>query len=503
MKYMLGVDVGTTAVKAALVSEKGDILVSHPYEYKLLIPKENFVELDPEEYWKAFKEVTREILETSKVSKNDVAVVSVSSQGETFVPIDRNGKPLCRAIVWLDNRSGEEANQIKNEFEVSQVYQITGQPEIVPTWPATKILWLKRNEPAVFSKTQKYLLVEDYLIYKLSGEFATDYSLLTSTLLFDIRTRNWWKEMLDFIGIRSDQLSKPMPSGSLVGEITEQAAKETGLSPETVVVTGALDHAAGAVGTGNIVPGIVTEYTGSVLAIYATIEEPLYYPEGKVPCHCHAIGDMYFLLLWCQTAGTVLKWFRDEFCQLEKKVSKHFTISPYKLMDLLAEKVSPTSEGLIVLPHLLGAASPEFNPKAKGVFFGITPRHTKAHFIRALMESVAYMMRKNLEIMVKMNIRVKEIRSIGGGANSRLWGQVKSDVSKIPIKTMQIQEASSLGVAILGGIAAGIFQDVHTGINLLVKFKDRIDPISSNQKIYDEGYKKYIQLYSSLEELFN
>jgi len=504
VRYSLGIDVGTTAVKAALISENKDVVVSEPYEYELIIPRRNFVELDVEKYWQATKAVINEILEKSKVKSEDIVAVSISSQGETFVPLDEHNVPLRRAIVWLDNRSKEEAEEIKKEFGIQQVYKITGQPEIVPTWPATKILWLKKNEPEVFRKVKKYLLIEDYLIQKLTGKFVTDYSVLTSTLLFDIQKKVWWKQMLEFLEIGPDQLPEPKPSARPVGKVSKKASGETGLSQNTIVSTGAFDHAASAVGTGNTQPGVVTEYTGSVLAVYVTTDKPTYYLPGKVPCHCHAVRDKYLLLLWCQTAGSVLRWFRDNFCQVEKEMGSKLNLDPYDLMGLSAEKIPPGSEGLIILPHLLGAASPEFNPQAKGNIFGIGMHHSKAHFIRAIMESVAYMLRKNLEVLEEIKIKVKEIHSIGGGARSKLWSQIKSDVIKKPIRIGKMQEASAIGAAILAGVGGGVFKTVQEGSRLIAgSEEEETTPVPGNAKIYGASYRKYLQLYRSLENMFN
>lgn len=501
MTYLLGIDAGTTGLKAVLFDEDGHVIAMSKAEYGLLAPAANMAELDANYYWTACKKAVLEILSTSKVNPRKVRALAISSQGETFIPVDREGKPLRNAIVWLDNRSEEESRRIRDEFNIDEVFKITGQPEVVPTWPATKILWLKKNEPNIFKKVYKFLLVEDFLIYKFVGIPATEYSVVSSTLMFDIRKRQWWDEMLEFIGINPDQLPELMPSGKTVGNITESASQETGLAAKTVVATGAFDQAAGAVGAYNIKPGMVSETTGAALALLATTDEPIYDPKRRIPCHRHAIPEKFFLLPWCQTAGIVLRWFRDEFGQAEKDVAERLRIDAYDLLTLEASKIPPGSNGVVILPHFMGAGPPEFDPRAKGVIFGLTLSHKKAHIIRAILESIAFMLRKNIELIEELGIEVKEIRSLGGGARSQLWNQMKADVTLRTVSTLHTEEAASLGVAILAGVACGLFKSVEEGCATMVHLKDRYYPHNENKKVYDKIYRVYLALYDHLKNI--
>jgi xylulokinase len=500
--YLLGIDAGTTGLKAVLFDEKGKEIAIGRAEYSLIIPRANMAELDANSYWTGCIRAISEIFSKSKTDPAEIKALAISSQGETLIPIDKKGNPLMRAIVWLDNRSEKESEIIRRGFGVETIFEKTGQPEVAATWPATKILWLKRNKHRLFNKCYKYLLVEDFLIHKLTGQFATEYSIVSSTLYFDIQKETWWREMLDFIGIDNNQLPELMYSGKIVGGITDQASRETGLSTNTIVSTGAFDHAAGAIGAGNIKPGIVTETTGGSLALAATTDRPEYDPKRRIPCHHHALKKTYFLLPWCQTAGILLKWFRDEFGHAEKEAAERMKIDTYDILTLEASRINAGSDGLVILPHFMGAGPPEFDPGARGVFFGLTLGHTKAHIIRAILESIAFMLRRNVELMEELGIEVREIRSLGGASRSPLWNQIKSDVTSRTILTFQTEEAASLGAAILAGVAGGHLKSVDHGCATMVQPKRRYNPNFENRRVYDKLYGVYSILYTKTKDVF-
>ncbi len=502
MSYLLGVDVGTTSVKCVLFDQEGNVAASRSCEYELSMPQPESVEVEAETYWNAFRKSLRQALRSSKIDPKDISGIAVSSQGETFIPLGRDRKPLRKAIVWLDNRSKEEADLIRERFGVDNIYQITGQNEVIPTWTATKILWLKRHEPNLFRKVHKYLLVEDYVTYRLTGRFATEYSVVCSSLLFNIQRRRWWSEILDFIGISEDHLPELNSSGVSVGNVTSEASRETGLHTDSVVSTGAYDQAANAIGAGNIEPGAITETTGGALAVVATLDHILLDPKKRVPCHHHAVEGKYFLQPWCPTAGAVLRWYRDKFGASEVERAKREGADPYDLLMLEASKVPPGSDGLILLPHFKGAASPEFNPNAKGILFGLTLYHGSGHVVRAIIESVAFMLRRNVEFLEELGVKVQEVRSTGGAARSALWNQIKADILQKPVLTVHTEETAALGVAILAGLATGFFSSIKEAVRAMVSIKGRFDPSSVNSDVYEKQYRKYLSLYQSVKNLF-
>lgn len=500
-KSFIGLDIGTTSVKAVLMDTTGKIMVAAAREYTLET-NGNYCEIETELYWINCVTVIKELVQNAPIKITDIDAISFSCQGETLICIDENGTPLRKAIVWLDNRSNAEAKQIWDFFGKEAVNKITGQTEALPFWTANRILWLRKNEPSVFNKVYKYLLVEDYIIYRLTGMFATEQSLNSSTLYFNIYKKEWWQEMLVFLEITDKQLPDVYKSGELISTISKKAANETGLSQNLSVVTGAFDHVAGAIGAGNIHAGMVSETTGTSMAMVVTLDEVIENISINLPMQCHAIEGKYLLLPYAQTAGMMFRWFRDIFCELEITDAVNNNTDAYDLMTALAEEIAPGSEGLLVLPHLMGSGSPEFNVNAKAVFAGMQLGMRKGHFTRAIMESIAYMIKRNLETLETKGIKVKEIRASGGGAKSFLWNQIKSDVANIPIYTLSAQETASIGAAILAGVGCNAFESIEDGCKKTVTIKNSFFPIPQNQPNYETAYHRYKLLSDSLESFW-
>ncbi len=499
--YIASVDLGTTAIKVALFNENGSVVASSTQEYTLLTPTTLAVELDVETYWQAFKAGVREILEESGVAPGAVKALGISAQGETLIFVDRDGKPLRRAIVWLDNRAQAEAEELSAAFDKQEQYRITGQVSVVPTWPASKVLWVRKNEPALFAKIGKILLIEDYFIYRLTGVYVAEGSLLCSTVYWDIIRKDWWTDMLDYPKVGVDLMPEIRESGEPVGSLIPEVAEELGFLPEMVVCTGARDQAAGTIGVGNIRPGVFSENTGAALAICATVPKAFTDPKGQMPCHYHGMPDTYMAHTFT-TGGVVLKWYRDAFCQAEMEVAGLSGRDSYDMLGQEIAEVAPGCDGLVMLPHLQGAMAPEDNPKAKGVFYGITLRHGKPHFARAIMEAIACIVRRNIEVIEGLNIPVKEIRVLGGGSRSAVWNQIKADITGRTVITMQNEEAACLGAALIAGVGTGIFASLESAVENMVQVKDRFEPNPDTKAAYEEMYGKYVDLYDSLTGMF-
>ena len=504
MDYLLGIDVGSSSVKTGLFDTDGKMIAVSIQEYDLIFPGPNLVEIEPETFWQGLKAGIADILASSKIQPSQIKAMATSSQGETIITLDKAGKPLRRAIFWYDNRSTKEAEFLNEKFTREDAFHITGMPEIVPMWSAGKILWLKKNEPEVFKKVHKYLLVSDYLVYRLTGQYVGEYSCYPSTMLLDIQKKQWWQDMLTVLGIGAEQLVELRESGEPIGNISEEAADDLGLSTDTLVATGGYDHAAGAIGSGNIRPGIVCETTGSALVVNTTVSGPTFDPKMRVPCQYHSMPNEYFLSSFSETGGMVFKWYRNNFFlnNKDKELSEESLAGVYTAMDDEADLIPIGSEGVILLPHLAGALCPESNSDARGVLFGLELKHGKAHVSRAILEGVAFMLRRHIEVVEELGVEVKEVIGIGGGARSRIWGQIKADVLGKPVVHLETEEQSLLGAAILAGKAVGIYPDLVSASEQMVTIRATAEPNPDNTAMYQEYYERYKTIYEHLADVF-
>lgn len=490
-------------MKAAVFDHNGERKAIAVVEYSLLTPKANFVEAPLNIYMDSIKKCMDIISKEEDLDTRDVTIVGFSVQGETLCFLDAETKPLRNAIVWMDNRAGDQAEKLRDHFGDEKCYEVTGQVSFEACWPVSKIMWVKENEPELFEKVEHILLLEDYIIFLLTGKFIAEGSLLTSTEYWDIRTKKYWQEMLEFVGIDQSWLPEIRESGEVVGLVLPDMAEKLRISPEAKITTGCLDQVAGAIGVGNIRPGIFSENIGAALAICVPTEELTYDKNRLMPVHYFAIPDTYMMHTFT-TGGMCLRWFRDGFCKDTVTMQEATEIDSYDLMTKEAQTVDPGSDGLITLPHLQGSMAPDVNLNAKAVFYGATLKHKRAHFIRSIMESLGYIIRRNLEAIDSMGIEVKQIRTMGGGSKSDFWNQIKADITGMPLNiTHSSQDTACLGAAILAGYAAGIFDSIENAVESMVKIKKTYKPNMENHEIYNKQYEKFKVLFNSLEELYD
>ena len=459
---LLGIDFGTTSVKAQLFNESLEVLDSCMLDYSLK-SSGSTVELEAEKYLSLLDTVIEKMS-----GKHKIDALAIDTQCETLIITDENGVPVRDAIVWLDNRATEEAELIEKHFTRKRVYEVTGQPEVTATWPACKLYWVKRNEPEIWARAKRVFLLEDWLIWHLTGRFVTEKTLQSSSVYFDIVRSDWWSEMLDFIGVSRDMLPALCDSGIAVGEYK-------GIR----VVTSAMDQVAGAIGAGVIKKGVISEMTGTTMAIYVPTDTvPDFSEDSFTPCH-YRFDNSYCLLSWSPTAGMALKWFRDGFL---KDIS-------FAELDSLAKDIPVGCDGVTFLPYLCGSTMPKYNPDARGSFTGLTTEHTPIHMARSIMESVACILKSNLDAL---GVEVDEIRVMGGGSKSPLWCQMKADLTRKRLTTLKNSETACLGSAILAGVGSGAFASVEAATELI-----------STDKTYTPSDEDYTDVYNSFVKYDN
>jgi xylulokinase len=499
--FLLTLDVGTTAVKGCLFSSTLERLGFATEEYDLCTSGTGTVELDPEIYWVAFVRVARKAMAASGVDPLLVSAVAVTTQGETLIPVDDAGLPVRKAIVWLDARADSEATQLRTLFAADAFYRTTGISEIGPSCPVAKVLWIRDREPEVFARTARFLLLLDFLLFRLTGRFVTDRCILSSTGYFDINAGEFWPDMLSTIGVDAARFPEILDCGTYAGGVLPGTADELGIAVGTPVVSAGMDQAVSALGAGNYEEGIVTETTGTALVVAATVAKPFYDHPARLNIMRHAVEGLYLVLPYNQTAGMVLKWFKDEFCRDLIPVCAATGPSIYACIDEMAADVAPLSGGLLVLPHFMGMLTPEVDPSVRGVFFGVGLDTTRWHFARAILEGIAYMLRENLELLASMGIAAKEIRSLGGGARSGLWCRIKADVTGLVVHVMPQEESTSLGAAMLAARYVGMNWKVDEASSRL-ETRCIYPPDPANGTAYNLGFHRYHALLSAMRPLF-
>lgn len=500
-QYLLGIDIGTSGTKTVLFDSEGNTISSDTEEYELYQPQLGWAEQKPEDWWQATVKSIQAVIRKSGVNNECIKGIGLSGQMHGLVLLDKDNKVLRPSIIWADQRTSKECEEITKIIGRERLIEITANPALTG-FTASKIMWVKNNEPENYIKAHKILLPKDYIRFMLTGEFATEVSDASGMQLLNIRERNWSSEVLEKLEIDKELLAPVYESQVVTGKVTREVAELTGLKEGTIVVGGAGDQAAGAIGNGIVKPGIVSSTIGTSGVVFAYTDKVTIDPLGRVHTFCHAVPNTWHVMGVTQGAGLSLKWFRDNFCSSEKEVSKLMDVDPYEIMTKEALNVEPGCEGLIYLPYLMGERTPHLDPYAKGVFFGLTPRHTKAHMIRAVMEGVSYSLKDCMEIIKGMGIDVKEVRASGGGGRSPLWRQMQSDMFNSEVVTINSSEGSALGVALLAGVGAGIYSSVEEACDKVITRENSQKPIEGNCYNYAKYYQAYKGLYLSLKDNF-
>ena len=501
MKYLLGIDVGTSSTKTVLFDTLGKVICSSSREYPLYMPQNGWAEQDPEDWWQATQETIREVVKTSEVNSSDIAGIGISGQMHGVVMLDEAGEVIRKAIIWCDQRTKKQCDEINALVGKERHIEIAANPPLTG-FSASKILWIRENEKDNYERCRQILLPKDFIRYKLTGTFATEVSDASGTGLLDVRNRCWSEEILEKLEVDRNFLPKVYESPEVTGYITEEVARLTGLREGTLVVGGAGDNAAAAVGTGVVIDGKAFTTIGTSGVVFAHTSKLAIDPKGRVHTFCHAVPGAWHVMGVTQAAGLSLKWFKDNFLQNIQEEAKQKGIDPYVLINEMIDKTPIGANKLLYLPYLNGERTPHLDSDCRGVFFGMTASHTQSDLARAVMEGVTYSLKDCLEIILSMGYKVDEMMACGGGGRSKVWRQMLSDAFRCSVQTTTSEEGPALGVAILAGVGAGIYESVESACSQLIKEQSKEEPISKNGDLYEQYYGIYQGLYRSLEEDF-
>jgi xylulokinase len=490
-RLLLGLDVSTTGAKALLIDEEGRVINSATTPLTLQTPRPLWSEQNPQEWWLGIERSIKKVLAEANVSPEVIAGVGLTGQMHGLVLLNKDGEVLRPAILWNDQRTGKQCDTIRAKIGAERLIQITGN-DALTGFTAPKILWVQENEPEIYSQTRHILLPKDYIRYKLTGEYAMDRAGGSGTILFDLKQRIWSDEILSTLAIPAEWLPPTFEGPEITGQISAQAAAETGLIAGTPVVGGAGDQAAQALGVGAVEPGIIALTLGTSGVVFAPTESALIEPQGRLHAFCHALPERWHLMGVMLSAAGSLQWHRD-------------TIAPELSFNQLvgeAVEVPPGSEGLLFLPYLTGERTPHPDPLARGAWVGLTVRHHREHLTRAVLEGVAYGLKDSFTLIQEAGLgAIDQVRISGGGAKSQLWKQILADVLGVELVTVNTTEGAAFGAALLAGVGAGLYPDVPQAVDKMIQITGSTQP-SSATVAYQELYPRYQELYPALADQF-
>jgi len=488
--YILGIDIGTSACKAAVFDRSGLVVASRTGPYRTYYPKEGHVEQKPAEWWAAVCESVKDIFSSNEANPADIKAVGIDGHSWSAVLIDKTGEVLFDNPMWMDTRAANICGEIKKSEFGDGIFGLCGNP-LAPTYTTPKLIWFGRNYPDVFKKAYKALQSNSYIVYKLTGKLSQDPSQCYGLHFYDMKKKTWDKNMAESFGINIDIMPDICDCHHIAGQITYEAAAQTGLLQGTPVAAGGVDSACGTLGAGVIKSGETQEQGGQSGGMSICLDE--FTPHEKLIMCRHVVPDKYLLQGGTVGGGASFKWLRENF----------FPDLSFSEMDALALQIIPGSDGTIFLPYMAGERSPIWNPGAKGVFYGFDFSKSKAHFVRSVMEGVAYSLLHNLETAKETGSVIGTLYSNGGSANSDLWMQIKSDVTNKPVATPLGDMSTTLGAAMLGGVAVGIYEDFEDAVKNTVRIKKTFFPNAENHQTYMKRYETYLEIYENLKGTMN
>ncbi len=489
MKYLIGIDVGTSGTKSVLFDLAGNVIASATAEYPMYQPRNGWAEQDPEDWWNAACTTLKAL--SAQATDGEIAGIGLSGQMHSLVLLDKDDRVIRPAILWCDQRTGEQCEKIERIIGRDRLIEVTANPAL-PGFTASKLVWVQDNEPENYAKCAHILLAKDYIRFKLTGQYATEVSDASGMQLLDVANRCWSEEVCTKLGIDMSLLAKVYESPDITGYVTGEAAGLTGLPQGIPVAGGAGDNAAAAIGMGVCCPGKAFTTIGTSGVVFTPTTSPIIDRKGRIHTFCAAVPGTWHVMGVTQAAGLSLNWFRK-------------TLAPelsYKQIDEDCKDIPIGADGLLYLPYLMGERTPILDSNARGVFFGLSAIHTKLHMARAVIEGISYSLYSCLEVIREVGIEVSDMALCGGGGKSPFWKQLLCDVYNIPIKTMASDEGAALGAAILGGCAAGVFSSVEEGCAALVRDGAVSLPDGQKHESYMGFYGIYDRLYPALRESF-
>lgn len=499
MKYVIGIDLGTSGTKTVLFDQLGNTIASHTVEYPMYQPQNGWAEQDPADWWNATLTTVKAVVTESGVSNTDIVGIGISGQMHGLVMLDEENQIIRNSIIWCDQRTAAECEDIEQLVGRERLIQITANPALTG-FTASKIMWVKKHEPENYAKCRHILLPKDYVRFMLTGEYATEVSDASGMQLLDVGKRCWSDEVLEKLDINKSLLGKVYESPEITGYVTEEIAALTGLLAGTPVVGGAGDNAAAAVGTGTVVDGAAFTTIGTSGVVYAHTKEMAIDPKGRVHTFCCAVPGEWHVMGVTQGAGLSLKWFRDNFCQDIIAEAKEKGIDPYDITNVMAEESGISARRLLFLPYLMGERTPHLDPNARGAFVGLSAIHERSDMIRAIMEGVTYSLKDCLSVLEEMGVQPDNMLACGGGARSDLWRQMIADVYDMNVSTVDSKEGPALGVAILAMVGAGLYENVATACQQVIRVNHTTEKKAENREKYAKVYRIYKDLYQHLKE---
>lgn len=495
-KYLLGIDIGTSACKVAIFDKNGNVISTANGGYEVYYPQPGWAEQNPEEWWTAVCSAIKDALAKATIDPEEIAGVGIDGQSWSAIAVDKEGNVLTNTPIWMDTRAKDICDELNEKIGADQIFELSGN-SLQPSYTTAKIIWYQRNMPEVYKNIYKILQSNSFIAMKLTGNMTQDVSQGYGLHCFDMRTGTWDAKMCETLGIPMEMLPDIYACHEVVGTVTEKASKECGLAVGTPVVAGGLDAACGTLGTGVIHNGETQEQGGQAGGM--SICTDTYKADARLILSYHVVPDCWLLQGGTTGGGGVMRWLEREFADFERIEGERVGKSSLQLFNEEAEKVAPGSDGLVFLPYMAGERSPIWDPDAKGVFYGLDFSKTKAHFIRAAMEGVAYSLKHNLEIAKEAGADVSVLRAMGGSANSLLWTQIKSDITGKPIVVPSSDTATTLGAVILAGVGVGMYRDFEEAVGLTVENKRSHEPNLEHAEAYEKNYQIYLELYQNLK----